>query len=247
MRVDCSLGGFARVSRETAKRAIQTLVLIEVCGLAALDLALRRSQCDNASMNAKLILPLIALLALPASAWPDAGFPQPNLDIKFRFENLDQYPDHDFYLKYGLGRGNPQASLRWTKLASGTLTKLEGTGNRVTSIFLVALPRGTPPPPTPKEDRNDWFSKAPPGGLQSAPLLANNGDEVTYRAILDAETLRAEFVDSANPWQRTLMLIGGGCLTVFVLFVFALVLLVRWLFVRAKKAPRPTDGSMEKA
>ncbi len=36
MRVDCSLGGFALDSRETAKRAIDTHVLIQVCGLTAL-------------------------------------------------------------------------------------------------------------------------------------------------------------------------------------------------------------------
>jgi hypothetical protein len=198
-------------------------------------------------MSLKFILPLIALLALPGSARPDAGFPQSNLDIKFRFENLDQFPEHDFYLKYGLSRGNPMAGLRWTKLESGTLTKLEGTGTRVTSVFLVALPRGTPPPPPPKGDRDAWLHKAPAGGLQSEPLLANNDLEVTYRAHIDGETLHAEFVHSANPWQRTLMLIGGSCLTAVVLFIVALVLLVRWLLVRAKKAPGLTDGSPDRA
>jgi hypothetical protein len=185
-------------------------------------------------MKPKLILPLIALLSLPAAARPDAGLPRFNLDIKIRFENLDEYPDHDFYLKYGLSRRNPTDGLRWTKLDSGALTQLEGPGDQKTAVFLVALPRGTPPPPVPKENRQDWLAKAPPGGLQSAALQGvGNGSEITYRAHIDGDTLSAEFVDSVNPFWRTVMLICGSCcLTVFILGSVVTVFLVWWLWRR---------------
>lgn len=176
---------------------------------------------------------IIALLGLPASARPDAGFPSPSINIKIRFENLDQYPNYDFYLKYGLSRGRPAPHI--TKLESGTMTQLEGRGNRVTSVFLVAIAKGAPPPKA--EDKQDWLSKAPPGGLQSEALPGlDNGVEATYRAHIEGETLRAEFVDSTNPEQNMLLAIAGGCISACVLFVVAVVLLVVWLWGRASKA-----------
>ncbi len=187
-------------------------------------------------MNLRCILPLIALFIFPASARPDAGPGALFNHFGICFENLDQYPAYDFYLKYARSTGDPAKAAQWLKLESGMMTPLQGLGGNVTSVFLVALPRGTAPPPLPKEDREAWLRNAPAGGLQSEPIRAHNGLDMTFRAHIDGATLSAEHVDSVNPLERTLMLIGGSCLTVFILFIVAIVFLVGWL-LRAKKPP----------
>ena len=60
------------------------------------------------------IIGLVALVMLAGTftgrARADAGPPAPDLDLSFLFENLDKYPQYDFYLKYqrGPGAGPPQ-------------------------------------------------------------------------------------------------------------------------------------------
>src|SRR5215472_4437469 len=63
-------------------------------------------------------------------------------DPQLRFENLADYPDFDFYLKYGRSRGNPGRDPHLTRVTSAVTVRLEGSGRRITSIFLIAVPCG---------------------------------------------------------------------------------------------------------
>src|ERR1035438_2742890 len=109
---------------------------------------------------------ILGTLAVPARA--DVGlFPRFDLDLHVCLENLDDYPEYDFYLKYGLSRGSPFASLRATEMKSGVMTKLKGQGDRFTGAYLLAVPRGTPIP-QPEQNNGDWLTTVPNGAMQSA-------------------------------------------------------------------------------
>src|SRR5204862_3053250 len=113
------------------------------------------------------VLFLLVLLLLPAGrAQADMGFSfLSNTNPQFRFENLSDYPDHDFYLKYGHSRGNPFAATFVTPVIVGTPTRLEGEGNRFTSVLLIAVPHSAPAPSSHLD--SDWVIEAEPGTLQS--------------------------------------------------------------------------------
>jgi hypothetical protein len=118
------------------------------------------------------VLTVLVLLGPAAGVRGDAA-PGPfewsrDFDPQLRFENLADYPDFDFYLSYGRGGGKPRRGRYLTPVTSGVTVRLEGTGKRLTEVFLIAVPHGQKPP-TPREDR-DWLSKGAPGVLQSHAL-----------------------------------------------------------------------------
>src|SRR5262245_43048696 len=96
------------------------------------------------------VLFLLVLLLLPAArAQADMGFSflsKPN--PQFRFENLSDYPDHDFYLKYGHSSGNPFSAPFVTPVTAGSPTQVKGEGKRLTPVVLIAVPHGGPVPST---------------------------------------------------------------------------------------------------
>ncbi len=158
--------------------------------------------------TADSVMVLLAAVALAASARADVGpaFLRPKrLDIAIRFENLDAYPTHDFYIKYGLFPGSPNH----VQLLKVTTNPPVHVWNHrvmpITPVYLVAVPRGhTLERPAEPTDR--WLTEAPPGGVQSAELTADDsgtpvsmdfdGAEIMYRIHLDGDTLEAVWVST---------------------------------------------------
>jgi hypothetical protein len=137
------------------------------------------------------VLFLLVLLLLPAApARADVGFSfLRNTNPQFRFENLSDYPDHDFYLKYGHSSGNPQSAKFVTPVAAGTPIRLEGEGIRLTTVVLIAVRQGAPAPSTKME--SDWLVHAEPGTLQSEPLNWDVGGTAVYRVAIENGRLQA--------------------------------------------------------
>lgn len=147
----------------------------------------------------------LSLASRPAVA--DIG-PYRPLDIRVRFENLADYPAYDFYLKYGLGRGNPYVSLHLTRAESGAERRLEGEGNWMTEVYLLAVPHGQQPPPAPPvgtEKGREWLEEVPSGALQSDPLPGKTPGSrlsggkarkpVSYRVRIDGGRLQVDCTD----------------------------------------------------
>jgi hypothetical protein len=121
-----------------------------------------------------IIVSLIVLAALAGRGLADVAIPgqtRKDLVIQIRLENLDEYPQWDFYLKYGLSRGNPYGAHHLTRMHSGVSTRLEGKGNRLTEVYLLTVPAGQSIRlPTAEWDR-DWLTDLPKGALGQAMLL----------------------------------------------------------------------------
>src|SRR6266702_565143 len=99
------------------------------------------------SRNALSLVTVLTLLLAATLARADVGlFPQRNVNPLLRFENLDDYPDYNFYLKYGHARGNPGASFYLAKVSGANQVRLEGEGERFTSVYLIAVPKADPQP-----------------------------------------------------------------------------------------------------
>jgi hypothetical protein len=176
---------------------------------------------------------LVLLLCPAAPVQADAGFAfLKNTNPQFRFENLSDYPDHDFYLKYGHSPGNPYAATFVTPVAAGTLTRLEGEGNRITPVILIAVPHGAPPPSAQTKDP-EWLVKAEPGTLQSEPLNWDLGT-ARYRILLDNERLQA--VWQGNEWVAgsTWLVIVGVALCIL-LTLAGFIFVRRWRLARGAK------------
>jgi hypothetical protein len=157
---------------------------------------------------------VIVLCMIPAGrARSDVGlFPGGDRTprIQVRVENLAEYPSYDFYLKYGLGRGNPYTSPHLTKLVPDAAVYLEGNGRRLTQVCLVAVPHGQPPPSPPpvndREARDTWVRGRVPGVLQSSPLQADSsggglstssdGYLLSYRVDMKGDQLNVSLVSS---------------------------------------------------
>lgn len=118
---------------------------------------------------------VLAFLAQSPGVSGDAApglpfLPTVEAELRLRFENLADYPDFDFYLKYGRAPGNPRGSGHVTPLTPGTVTRLEGRGRRMTDVYVLAVPRGKSPPAPPGEKDNEWLTRQTPGVLQCGPL-----------------------------------------------------------------------------
>jgi hypothetical protein len=109
-----------------------------------------------------------------------------------RFDNLADYPDFDFFLKYCYGPGNPYGSPYLTPIRAGEVFRLKGGPGRRTEVFLLAVPRGQQPPVG--KDGPDSLWETPAGCLQSAPLdgtYAERGWLVPYRVHIENGKLEA--------------------------------------------------------
>src|SRR5262245_64876558 len=73
---------------------------------------LTRGRTEDLHMNRRgWVLAAVALLASAAGSWADvARSPAADVTPRLRFDNLTDYPEHDFYLKYGRSPGNPYAA-----------------------------------------------------------------------------------------------------------------------------------------
>ncbi len=85
-----------------------------------------------------------------------------------RFDNLGDYPDHDFFLTYRAGGGPAQYWLQYAHPVSAGVPVAIQNG-RQAAVVLVALPRGKGKPPA-EPAKEDWPPKDMPDVLRSAPL-----------------------------------------------------------------------------
>ena len=178
----------------------------------------------------------------PARA--DVGIPSAGLDLSLVFKNVGDFPDHEFYLKYERAFGGARKNLH--KVEPGTPMRLEGRRLGLSSIFLIAVPRGEKMA-VPEKDDKKWLNNAPPGGLQSQPLkgdaagnplLEFNGYDITYRVRIDGDRLEVDCIEtSLNSWWSTArliaILVGAAC----ILIPIAIIALVVLLIVRRTRPP----------
>lgn len=89
---------------------------------------------------------IVALQPLYARGDALPGLPQGELIIHICFENLDDYPNYDFYLRYGRSSRNPYADRSTlTRLSSGIPAYLRGEGARISDVYLLVVPSGQEP------------------------------------------------------------------------------------------------------
>ena len=194
----------------------------------------------------RLVCPILASIALftfVGRANADAGLPPPQLDINLAFKSLDQFPNYDFYLKYEHGfPGQKNGKPHLDQIEADKPTHLGGRRSGLSSVFLIAVPRGQAVV-APAKHEPDWLAKAPSGGLQSAALKADaagaplqeySGYDITYRVQIAEDRLEVEWVESnLNEWWSNARLIGiavGAACVLIPLTIIALVvlLIVRW-------------------
>lgn len=112
--------------------------------------------------------------------------------VTLRFDNLADYPDYDFYLKYGAGNGNPYAGPHLVPVHAGEAVRAFDGSRRRTEIYLLAVPRGQQQPAV--SPSHDWITQVPPGCLQSARLdgtYAGSGYLVPYDVRIGDGALEA--------------------------------------------------------
>lgn len=122
--------------------------------------------------------------------------PGPGVRAIVQFNNIDEYPDYDFYLKYRHRDKGPKLD----KVESGKEMVL-APGYVFGEVFLIAVPRGQALV-APKEGTQEWLLDAPDGGLQSnrlegkegAPL--KTGYAVAYRVQVKDGRLHIHCVDT---------------------------------------------------
>src|SRR6476661_2940465 len=142
------------------------------------------------------VIPMVAAILVGVfvnQACADAGLPAPQLDLNLIFKNLDEFPDHDFYLKYERKFGQPARNLN--KLEQGVPIHLGGRRSGIGPVVVLALPRG-----------QDVNAPANAERLQSKPLKADaagaaltqySGYDITYRVRIDGDELDVEWVASS--------------------------------------------------
>jgi hypothetical protein len=180
-------------------------------------------------------LSLFALVACAAPLHADAVLPHfgSQVNPKFAFENLADFPRYDFYLKYGRGGSTPWNQLFVTKVNAGPATSLEGKGQRFTEMILIAVPRGEAPPglPVEKKDAQAWLHDAAPGILQCGLEWHAHEEANRYRIRIDAERLQAtRLQDPSSAWPGACFLIvpiGGVAISFLITLVGLLVIFLR--------------------
>jgi hypothetical protein len=128
------------------------------------------------------------------------------LKIRIGFENLNKYPQYDFYVKFGVGS---QGSPEWARVnPENTATIFSWGRPRMGTVLLMAAPRGHEMTGHLEiRDKRDWLTKKLPGTLQSQALDGPEGPlgdehnnwELTYRVHIDGDNLKVELVDSKPP------------------------------------------------
>jgi hypothetical protein len=157
-----------------------------------------------------------------------------------RFENLPDFPAYDFYLKYGRGPSNPFETAYVTPVAPEGPTALEGSGRRITSVRLLAVPRGRKPP-APRggftwatEEFVDVLQSPSLPGIENASTIDVScaGHILPYRVqvkdgALEVEPLPRERIVEGWTKAHTLRLVGGILLAVAAVSALLLVVLRR--------------------
>lgn len=166
-----------------------------------------------------LLLAAMTMLTLPSASHADAlPFSHDKVQVLLHFENLDQYPDYDFYVKYGAGPNHERLELE--RVGPNSFAQLFSWGRTTLGpAFLVAVPRGEPiqHPLRPKEKPN-WLQDKLSGTLQSTQLkvedsvLSEQHDEceVIFRVQISGEDLIVECVQLRRPQKLTRIVVPVG-------------------------------------
>ena len=162
-----------------------------------------------------IALTVAAFLALAGPLRADMGFfPAAHLDIQIRFENLDEYPGYDFYVRYGQGGS-------WLVMANVLPSKPVHVWNHrvapITPVYLLAVPRGQEVSQL-SRPTGDRLTDVPANGRQSAPLTASESGtllsadfdkaEVVYRIGMEGNRLEAVWVATHESKTGGLVCIG---------------------------------------
>ena len=147
---------------------------------------------------------LVLAMANDANAYK----PATNIDLRIRFENLQDFPEHTFFLKFRRGSSYERnESLQLIELKPGSATAI--VASHIGDVFLLALPRGQKIE-VPEAVSDEWIRFVPPGALQTAALTTvpkgrklpgHPGDhrrrnsEIVYRVRIDAAAIEATCVD----------------------------------------------------
>src|SRR5262245_20481993 len=90
-----------------------------------------------------LLLAATTMLILPNASRADVlpFFPRDTTVVRLQFKNLDQYPDFDFYVKYGAGPDHQRFNV--AKVSPNSSAQLFSWGRTTLgTASLVAVPRG---------------------------------------------------------------------------------------------------------
>lgn len=132
-------------------------------------------------------------LVFASSASADLPRP-PNPGIKVvqprvRFEGVDKYGDHVFFLKYNSGDGNPFATPPWTvEVKDSKAFTLYGTGKRIVNMHVLAVERQEYEQRKAENPKLDWLSDKTPGVLK-----ANITAPSTSGSVKDTEVPVTEY------------------------------------------------------
>jgi hypothetical protein len=175
----------------------------------------------------------LLLMAIFSFGYP----PQVHADVaplgsvypRFRFSNLSNYPDYDFYLMYGHGSGNPFAKVFVTPVADQAIVLLEGDGPRVTGIYLVAVPHGDPAP-WPSTGNGEWGAKSRSVMLKSDALEWSNGSVACYSVEVNGD--RVQVTTRGSEFHPLLWVASNGCVALFLGLVVTFILAGWWITAR---------------
>ncbi len=119
-----------------------------------------------------------ALIALTFVGAAEAYSPVKKHDLTIAFDNVRDYPDYDFYLKYGHREngGYRTHHLKFIGPEPIRLTLREKEIREVTEFYLFAVPQDRQvSAPKGKGHNDEWIRNVPDGTFQVGPLLTRDG------------------------------------------------------------------------
>jgi len=143
-----------------------------------------------------------------------------------RFENLDAYPDYDFYAIYGLGYTIPRATPHVVPVSRTGPTRLEGKGRSMTSVVLAAVPHGQHAPVIQWDSNAAWDGPTRAGELRSQPFLKGgscDGYVLPFKVQVAGESLiltplPAEWLPGEWASTHKFTIVAGLALTAFLIW-----------------------------
>ena len=192
---------------------------------------------------------LIALTFVGAS---EAYSPVKKHDLTIAFDNLRDYPDYDFYLKYGHRENGGYRTLHLKFIGPEPirLTLREKEISEVTEFYLFAVPRDKQVSAPPGKGHTDeWIRNVPEGTFQVGPLLTRDGLtfpqrrlRIRFAVTIDNGKLNAEHINWHTLETITAEIIGYLPLAL-VVAVFVGLVLRAWQNNRRTRWSRQNDGN----
>lgn len=178
------------------------------------------------------------LIVLTFVGVAEAYSPVRKRELTFAFDNLRDYPDYDFYLKYGYRENGGYRTLHLKRIGPEPirLTLREKEISEVTEFYLFAVPRDSRvSAPTGKGHTDAWIRAIPEGTLQVGPLLTRDGSTfpqhrprpIRFAVTIDDRKLNAEHI-GWHTWEVILAEIVNCSPFVLFVAVFMCVVLRAW-------------------